>query len=161
MARSHTYYEAMEKDNQWLLDQVPEGYTPGDGARVPNRSRETMKERLKKEAAQEVAVNQYLVKQAVGRLALANPNPESNWRNRALCSFTAPDIFDTTIVKDVELAKVFCQSCDVREVCEQYAIEMNDPGAMVWGGLSPDELRVVRRRARNKRRQEEIRRKNS
>ena len=158
MAHLHTYYEAMENDNRWILEQMPEGYTLGDGARMPNRSRETIKERLEKEAAQEVAVNQYLVSQAIGRLALANPNPESNWRNRALCSFTAPDIFDTTIVKDVELAKTFCQSCSVQEVCGQYAIEMNDPGTMVWGGLSPDELQVMRRRARNKRRQEEIRR---
>ena len=51
----------------------------------------------------------------------------------------------------IERAKAVCNSCDVRETCLQWAMEHNQDSG-VWGGLSEDERRSLKRRAARARR---------
>ena len=48
---------------------------------------------------------------------------------------------------DIAAAKALCESCPARLPCLELGIEVGDHG--VWGGLSPIELRAIRRRKRN------------
>ena len=53
-------------------------------------------------------------------------------------------------VDQIEKAKAVCARCTVTEVCLQYALETGQDSG-VWGGLSEDERRALKRRnARNK-----------
>jgi WhiB family redox-sensing transcriptional regulator len=45
----------------------------------------------------------------------------------------------------IEEAKAVCRRCDVREACLQWALESGQD-AGVWGGLSEDERRALKRR---------------
>lgn len=45
----------------------------------------------------------------------------------------------------IEEAKAVCRRCDVREQCLQWALETGQD-AGVWGGLSEDERRALKRR---------------
>lgn len=103
-----------------------------------------------------LAENQYLVKKALAQLALRNPHPESHRRNRALCSVADPALFDHPAGRDFDRAKSFCDACTVRAQCEQYAVTMDDPGTMIWAGLTPAELKKKRKEAEQKRRQREM-----
>jgi WhiB family redox-sensing transcriptional regulator len=45
----------------------------------------------------------------------------------------------------IEEAKVVCRRCDVRDECLQWALESGQDHG-VWGGLSEDERRTLKRR---------------
>ena len=51
----------------------------------------------------------------------------------------------------VEMAKSVCATCTVTEICLQYALESSQDSG-VWGGLSEDERRALKRRAARARR---------
>jgi len=54
-------------------------------------------------------------------------------------------------LQQIELAKGVCRRCDVTDTCLAWAIE-NGQDAGVWGGLSEDERRALKRRTARQRR---------
>lgn len=73
-----------------------------------------------------------------------------DWRHRAACRDEDPELFfpiGTTgpALLQIEEAKTVCRGCDVREQCLQFALETGQD-AGVWGGLSEDERRALKRR---------------
>ena len=78
-----------------------------------------------------------------------------NWRNRAACLGSDPELFfpvgDTgSALLQIEEAKAVCGRCEVVETCLRWALESGQE-AGVWGGLSEGERRALRRRARVRR----------
>jgi WhiB family transcriptional regulator, redox-sensing transcriptional regulator len=74
-----------------------------------------------------------------------------DWRHRARCRDQDPEFFfpiGTTgpAARQIEEAKAFCQSCEVRTECLTWALETGQD-AGVWGGLSAEERRAPRRGA--------------
>lgn len=73
-----------------------------------------------------------------------------DWRHRAACREEDPELFfpiGTTgpALMQVEDAKAVCRRCDVMEPCLNWALE-NGQDAGVWGGMSEDERRALKRR---------------
>lgn len=72
-----------------------------------------------------------------------------DWRHQAACRDVDPDIFfpvGTTgpALAQIEAAKAICESCGVQRECLDWAIDTSQD-AGVWGGLTEDERRAVRR----------------
>jgi WhiB family redox-sensing transcriptional regulator len=73
----------------------------------------------------------------------------TGWRDRAACRFEDPEIFFPVGHArmgqlQTEVAKRVCARCPVREPCLASALQVGvDEG--VWGGLSTDERRALRR----------------
>ncbi|MES2867575.1 MAG: WhiB family transcriptional regulator [Actinomycetota bacterium] len=75
-----------------------------------------------------------------------------DWRDKAACLTVDPELFFPVgntgpAVDQIEKAKTVCATCTVTEVCLQYALETSQDSG-VWGGLSEDERRALKRRAR-------------
>jgi WhiB family transcriptional regulator, redox-sensing transcriptional regulator len=73
-----------------------------------------------------------------------------DWRHRAACRDEDPELFfpignTGPALLQIEEAKAVCMRCDVREACLQWALDSGQD-AGVWGGLSEDERRALRRR---------------
>jgi len=72
------------------------------------------------------------------------------WRDRAACLDEDPELFFPVgntgpALRQIEKAKVVCGRCEVIETCLSWALESGkDDG--VWGGLSADERRALKRR---------------
>lgn len=75
--------------------------------------------------------------------ALAAEEPE-DWRDFALCAQADPDAFFPDSGGSTRNAKKVCRMCDVRAECLQYALHHNIRDG-IWGGLSEQERRVMRR----------------
>ena len=78
------------------------------------------------------------------------------WRDLAACNAHDPSLFFPAgetgpAAEQIRQAKRICASCEVQEDCLGYAIETNQ-AAGVWGGLTEDERRPVRRRWLSERR---------
>jgi len=78
-----------------------------------------------------------------------------DWRHRAACRHVDPELFFPVgntgpAIAQIEEAKKVCMKCDVREACLQWALESGQDSG-VWGGLSEDERRAMKRRAARKR----------
>jgi WhiB family transcriptional regulator, redox-sensing transcriptional regulator len=79
-----------------------------------------------------------------------------DWLDRAACLEEDPELFfpiGTTghAVRQVELAKAVCGGCGVRGECLDWALATaQDAG--VWGGLSEEERRTIRRARRREER---------
>ena len=72
------------------------------------------------------------------------------WRNFAACLDEDPELFfpiGTTglALLQIEEAKAVCRRCQVVETCLKWAIESGQD-AGVWGALSEDERRALKRR---------------
>ena len=78
-----------------------------------------------------------------------------NWRDRAACLSAETDLFfpigsTGSAVLQVHEAKRVCADCPVRADCLDWAVKLNvDHG--VWGGLSEEERRSLKRRQTRKR----------
>ena len=89
--------------------------------------------------------------------SLPFPNAITDWRSLALCRDTDPELFfpvgSTGLALDqIAAAKAVCMQCSARSDCLDYALESNQDSG-VWGGLSEDERRQIRRqRAASRRR---------
>lgn len=75
--------------------------------------------------------------------------PAGDWREQAACRDTDPDLFfpvGTTgpAVDQIAAAKAVCDLCPSKEPCLEFALSTNQDSG-VWGGLSEDERRRVRR----------------
>src|SRR5207249_11335996 len=81
--------------------------------------------------------------------------PENDWRERAACKSTDPELFfssdDLTnraerIEREAE-AKAVCRGCEVRRECFEYAIAAGERYG-IWGGLNAQERRAGARGTR-------------
>jgi len=72
-----------------------------------------------------------------------------DWVRRARCIGVDPDLFFPTgttgpAVAQAESAKAICAMCPVRVPCLEWALATGQDSG-VWGGLSEEERRVLRR----------------
>lgn len=72
-----------------------------------------------------------------------------SWRADALCRDTDPELFfpvGTTgmALLAIDKAKQVCDECLVRVECLDFALATNQDSG-IWGGLSEEERRVIRR----------------
>ena len=79
-----------------------------------------------------------------------------NWRCRAACLSEDPELFFASGITgpallQIQKAKAVCFRCEVLETCMKWAMESGQD-AGVWGGLSEDERRALRRRTARARR---------
>src|ERR1044071_10361236 len=75
--------------------------------------------------------------------------PPMDWRSRAACLDEDPELFfpignTGPAILQIEEAKQVCRRCEVREQCLQWALEAGQDHG-VWGGLSEDERRALKR----------------
>lgn len=73
-----------------------------------------------------------------------------DWRHSALCRDEDPELFFPIgtagpAIEQIKQAKAVCQRCSVIDDCLTWALETGQD-AGVWGGLSEDERRAVKRR---------------
>jgi WhiB family redox-sensing transcriptional regulator len=73
-----------------------------------------------------------------------------DWRHVAACRDEDPELFfpignTGPALLQIEEAKSVCRRCPVREECLQFALDTGQD-AGVWGGLSEDERRALKRR---------------
>jgi WhiB family redox-sensing transcriptional regulator len=71
------------------------------------------------------------------------------WRNRAACRDSDPELFfpigsTGLALEQIRAAKAVCDQCPTRKACLDFAVATNQE-AGVWGGLSEDERRRLRR----------------
>jgi WhiB family redox-sensing transcriptional regulator len=74
-----------------------------------------------------------------------------DWRHQSACRDEDPELFFPVgntgpAITQIEEAKKVCNRCIVREACLSWALESGQD-AGVWGGLSEDERRALKRRA--------------
>ena len=74
-----------------------------------------------------------------------------DWRHRAACRDVDPELFfpignTGPALLQIEEAKQVCRRCPVIDACLKWALETGQD-AGVWGGLSGDERRALKRRA--------------
>ena len=72
------------------------------------------------------------------------------WRDRSACLNEDPELFFPTgntgpALVQIAEAKLICQRCEVVEPCLKWAIQSGQD-AGVWGELSADERRALKRR---------------
>lgn len=84
------------------------------------------------------------------------PTKESSeprvWRSDAACRDTDPALFFPVgqtgpAIEHIENAKEVCQTCAVKIECLEYAL-MTNQDAGIWGGLTEDDRRKIRRERR-------------
>jgi WhiB family redox-sensing transcriptional regulator len=73
-----------------------------------------------------------------------------DWRHHAACRDEDPELFfpignTGPALLQIDEAKQVCHRCGVMDSCLQWALESGQD-AGVWGGLSEDERRAVKRR---------------
>lgn len=86
--------------------------------------------------------------------SLALGAADYSWRDSALCRDTDPELFfpvGTTGIALVQMdkAREVCGECQVRTECLDYALDTNQDSG-IWGGLSEEERRVIRRQRRGR-----------
>jgi WhiB family redox-sensing transcriptional regulator len=74
-----------------------------------------------------------------------------DWRHQSACRDEDPELFFPVgntgpAITQIEEAKKVCARCIVKEPCLAWALESGQD-AGVWGGLSEDERRALKRRA--------------
>jgi WhiB family transcriptional regulator, redox-sensing transcriptional regulator len=72
------------------------------------------------------------------------------WRDGAICRDTDPELFfpvGTTghALVQIDRAKEVCGECTVSQQCLDFALDTNQDSG-IWGGLTEEERRVIRRR---------------
>ena len=72
------------------------------------------------------------------------------WRNRAACLDEDPELFfpignTGPALLQIEQAKAVCRRCEVVETCQKWLIA-SEQDFGVWGSLSEDERRALKRR---------------
>lgn len=74
------------------------------------------------------------------------------WRVGAACRDTDPDLFFPVgqtgpAIAHIANAKAVCETCEVQIECLEYAL-MTNQDAGIWGGLTEDDRRKIRRERR-------------
>jgi WhiB family redox-sensing transcriptional regulator len=75
---------------------------------------------------------------------------DHDWQEEARCVTFDPELFFPVGISErardqTRMAKRVCDMCDVKNQCLQYALDNNEDSG-VWGGLSEDERRLLKRR---------------
>ena len=78
------------------------------------------------------------------------------WRDRAACLDEDPELFFPVgntgpALDQIDEAKLVCHRCEVMQACLKWAVDSGQD-AGVWGGLSADERRALKRRTARARR---------
>ncbi|MFE4827638.1 WhiB family transcriptional regulator [Streptomyces sp. NPDC056672] len=78
-----------------------------------------------------------------------------DWRHNAICREEDPELFFPVgntgpALLQIEEAKAVCRRCPVMEQCLRWALEAGQNEG-VWGGLSEDERRALKRRTARRR----------
>src|SRR5690349_17920751 len=86
----------------------------------------------------------------LARFPRKEDSPAMDWRNRSACLDEDPELFfpignTGPAILQIEEAKQVCRRCEVREQCLAWALEAGQDHG-VWGGLSEDERRALKRR---------------
>ena len=73
-----------------------------------------------------------------------------DWRHDAACRDEDPELFFPVgntgpAIMQIAEAKLVCDRCEVRSECLSWALEAGQDHG-VWGGLSEDERRAMKRR---------------
>lgn len=73
-----------------------------------------------------------------------------DWRHRAACRDVDPELFfpignTGPALLQIEEAKQVCRRCTVADACLRWALDSGQDSG-VWGGLSEDERRALKRR---------------
>lgn len=81
---------------------------------------------------------------------LSRATTVTDWRARSACLHVNPELFfpigsTGPAVRQVDQAKRVCGGCEVRSACLEWALEARQDHG-VWGGLTEDERRSLRRR---------------
>lgn len=89
-----------------------------------------------------------------------NQDSTGHWRTKAACATSDPELFFPVgntgpALDQIDKAKEVCARCSVTEMCLQYALESHEDSG-VWGGLSEDERRALKRRATAARRASDL-----
>jgi WhiB family redox-sensing transcriptional regulator len=76
---------------------------------------------------------------------------DMDWRHQSACRYEDPELFFPVgntgpAITQIEEAKKVCHRCIVKDACLAWALESGQD-AGVWGGLSEDERRALKRRA--------------
>ncbi len=79
-----------------------------------------------------------------------------DWRHDAACLTEDPELFfpignTGPALLQIEEAKAVCQRCPVMDTCLTWAMSNNQDSG-VWGGMSEDERRALKRRTARARR---------
>ncbi|PFG19171.1 WhiB family transcriptional regulator [Serinibacter salmoneus] len=79
-----------------------------------------------------------------------------DWRHEAACLTEDPELFfpignTGPALAQIDEAKAVCQRCTVSDQCLKWALETGQDSG-VWGGLSEDERRALKRRTARARR---------
>lgn len=79
-----------------------------------------------------------------------------DWRAKAACRDKDPELFfpvgnTGAAYQQIEEAKAVCRTCKATDACLKCALDTNQDYG-VWGGLSEDERRALKRRAMRARR---------
>ena len=74
----------------------------------------------------------------------------TDWQDLGACRDSDPTLFfpvGTTgpAIVQIESAKQVCMDCEVRQPCLEFALTTNQDSG-IWGGLSEEERRAIRRR---------------
>ena len=74
-----------------------------------------------------------------------------DWRHNAACRDVDPELFfpignTGPALLQIDEAKRVCHRCPVMESCLHWAIDSGQDAAGVWGGMSEDERRALKRR---------------
>ena len=75
---------------------------------------------------------------------------DADWRDDALCRNTDPELFfpvGTTgnALVQIDHAKEVCGECPSSDGCLDFALDTNQDSG-IWGGLTEEERRVIRRK---------------
>ncbi|KOV89398.1 MULTISPECIES: WhiB family transcriptional regulator [unclassified Streptomyces] len=76
----------------------------------------------------------------------AFPNPEPDWRVRALCVGEDPELFFPVAETEVATARAraVCRRCPVLVACRDWAVRHGEADG-VWGGTTASQRRAIRR----------------
>lgn len=79
-----------------------------------------------------------------------------DWRHEAACLTEDPELFfpignTGPALAQIDEAKAVCNRCTVMDSCLKWALESGQDSG-VWGGLSEDERRALKRRTARARR---------
>jgi len=83
------------------------------------------------------------------------PEYEDDWRHSAACLDEDPELFfpigNTGPAKlQIDEAKAVCHGCEVITTCREHALKIGEEFG-VWGGLSEDERRAIKRQKQRER----------
>jgi WhiB family redox-sensing transcriptional regulator len=102
------------------------------------------------QACHQAAAPAYILPGTPGTTSKEEDPSAMDWRNRSACLDEDPELFfpignTGPAILQIEEAKQVCRRCEVREQCLAWALEAGQDHG-VWGGLSEDERRALKRR---------------